>query len=211
MWSMALKIAKKYKKKLWHTGVLTSNATCTALARPLSTLEGSLGEGHYQSARLSDKACKGMIEAMLVWVMIMKGREEMHGSREEALQEERKKKEKKRKRKQKKEQKIKEKNAELRRRTKAMEIAHRQAYYDEEAKYYHAEQEYTSKRSAQASISLTPPTPIRFGWFWAGRLPWCIGTPPRPVRAAREDGGGEATEGVNGPGCNQMVTFPDSH
>jgi hypothetical protein len=33
-----------------------------------------------------------------------------------------------------------------------------------------------------ASISVTPPTPIRFGWFWAaGRLPWCIGTPPRPV------------------------------
>jgi hypothetical protein len=57
-----------------------------------------------------------------------------------------------------------------------------------------------------ASISVTPPTPIRFGWFWAGRLPWCIGTPPRPVRAAREDGGGEATEGVNGPGCDQVVT-----
>jgi hypothetical protein len=49
-----------------------------------------------------------------------------------------------------------------------------------------------------ASISVTPPTSIRFGWFWAGRLPWCIRTPPRPVRAAREGGGGEATEEVTG-------------
>ena len=50
----------------------------------------------------------------------MKGREEMHGSREEMFQEERKKKEKKRKGKQRKEQKRKENNAELRRRSKAM-------------------------------------------------------------------------------------------
>jgi hypothetical protein len=98
---ITLKIAKKYKKKLWYTRILTSNATCTALAKLLNTLEGSLGEGHYQSAQLSDKACKGMIEAMVVWIMIMKGREEMYGSREEMLQEERKKKENKRKRKQK--------------------------------------------------------------------------------------------------------------
>jgi hypothetical protein len=68
------KIAKKYKKKLWHTRILTSNATCTTLAGPLSTLGGPLGEGHYQSAQLSDKACKGMIEAMMAWIMIMKGR-----------------------------------------------------------------------------------------------------------------------------------------
>jgi acyl-ACP thioesterase len=54
-----------------------------------------------------------MIEAMMAWIMVMKGREEMHGSREEVLQEERKKKENKTKRKQKKEQKRKEKNAEL--------------------------------------------------------------------------------------------------
>jgi hypothetical protein len=35
-----------------------------------------------------------------------------------------------------------------------------------------------------------PPSPIRFAGFWAGWWPWCISTPPRPVREAREDGGG---------------------
>ena len=115
---------KKYKKRLWYTRVLTPNATCTTHAGLLNTLEGILlGERHYESTQLSDKACKGMIEAMMVWIMIMKDREEMHGSREEVLQEERKQKEKKRKRKQKKEQKRKEKNAELRRRTEAKAIA----------------------------------------------------------------------------------------
>jgi hypothetical protein len=34
--------------------------------------------------------------------------------------------------------------------------------------------------------------------FWAGWWPWCINTPPRPVRAAPEDGGGDATEEVTG-------------
>jgi hypothetical protein len=71
--------------------------------------------------------------------MIMKDREEVHGSREEMLQEESKKKEKKRKRKQKKEQKRKEKNAELRRRTEAKAIANRQAEYEnyvKDAEYY---------------------------------------------------------------------------
>jgi hypothetical protein len=47
----------------------------------------------------------------------------------------------------------------------------------------------------RASVSVTPPTPIWFAFFGAGRLPWCIRTPPRPVRAAREDGGGEANRG----------------
>jgi hypothetical protein len=85
---MALKITKKYKKKLWYTRILTPNATCTALEILLSTLKGSLGEGHCQSAQLFDTACKGMVEPMMVWIMIMKDREEMHGSREEVLQEE---------------------------------------------------------------------------------------------------------------------------
>ena len=83
---------KKYKKRLWYTRVLTPNATCTTHAGLLNTLEGILGGCHYESAQLSDKACKGMIEAMVVWIMIMKDREEMHGSREEVLQDERKKK-----------------------------------------------------------------------------------------------------------------------
>jgi hypothetical protein len=52
-----------------------------------------LGKGHYLSAHLSDRACKGMLEALVVWIMIVKGREEMNGSREEVFQEERRKKE----------------------------------------------------------------------------------------------------------------------
>jgi hypothetical protein len=86
------------------------------------------------------KAC--LNEAMVVWTMTMKGREEMHGSREEMFQEERKNKEKKRQGKQRKEQKRKENNAELRRRSKAMAIA----YYYEEAEHYYEEHEYDEER-----------------------------------------------------------------
>jgi hypothetical protein len=41
-----------------------------------------------------------------------------------------------------------------------------------------------------ASISLTPPHPIREAGFGAGRRPWCMRTSPPPVRAARGYGGG---------------------
>jgi hypothetical protein len=99
-----------------------------------------VGEDNFWRAYCSGK---GMPEAMVVWTMaiVMKGREEANGSREEMLQEE--------KQKTKKEQKRKEKNAELRRRTKAMAIAYRQAeceYYYEEAEQYHEEREYDEEQ-----------------------------------------------------------------
>jgi hypothetical protein len=98
----------KYKEKLWCTRILTPNATCTTHAGPLITMEGILGEGHYQSTQLSDRACKGVIETMVVWTMIMKDREEMHGSREEVCYKRKEKKKRKRKRKERAEKKGKE-------------------------------------------------------------------------------------------------------
>jgi hypothetical protein len=60
-----------------------------------------------------------------------------------------------------------------------------------------------------ASISVTPPpphpNPVCRVLGGVAVWPWCI-TPPRPVREAREDGGGEATEGVNGSGCDHPDT-----
>jgi hypothetical protein len=106
------------------TVVLPPYETATVHVRLWRASKGLLGEDNYWRAYYSDK---GMLEAMVVWIMVLKDREEMNGSREEMLEEERKKKEKKKKRKEKKEQKRKEKNAELRRRTKAMAIAYRQA------------------------------------------------------------------------------------
>jgi hypothetical protein len=70
---------------------------------------GPLGEDNYWRAHYSDKA---MLEATAVWIMITKDREEMNGSREEVLQEERKKKEKKRKGKQRKVKRAKKKGKE---------------------------------------------------------------------------------------------------
>jgi hypothetical protein len=70
-------------------------------------------------------------ECMAVWIMETTDLEEVIATEEMKAKEEEKK-EKKRERKQKKEQKRKERNAELRRRTKAREIAH----YDNEAEYY---------------------------------------------------------------------------
>jgi hypothetical protein len=101
-----------------------------------------LGEDNYLSAYNSDK---GMIEAMVVWVVVMKDREEM-------LQEERKGKENKRKRKQKeksrKERKRMRNYAELgakpstnittkRRRARALRYENECEYDDEQCAYYH--------------------------------------------------------------------------
>jgi hypothetical protein len=56
--------------------------------------------------------------------------------------------------------------------------------------------------SAAAGFDSPPLPPPQSGLpgagFWAGWWPWCINTPPRPVRAAPEDGGGDATEEVTG-------------
>jgi hypothetical protein len=56
--------------------------------------------------------------------------------------------------------------------------------------------------SMEASISLTPPHPIREAGFGAGRRPWCMRTSPPPVRAARGCGGGGA---VAGPRCVRLA------
>jgi arginine/serine-rich splicing factor 4/5/6/transcription factor SPN1 len=88
-------------------------------------------------------------ECVIAWITALKdGREETTITEEliQAGKKERKRKEKKRERKKRKEPKRKERNAELRRRTKAREIA----YYDNEAEYYH-----TTSRNADASKNNT--------------------------------------------------------
>jgi hypothetical protein len=59
----------------------------------------------------------------------------------------------------------------------------------------------TGTHAPRTSFSHTPPPPppIRAAGLWAGWWSWCMGTPPRPVRAAREYGEGRLWQDGRAP------------
>jgi hypothetical protein len=87
-----------------------------------------VGEENFERACLPHK---GMPDAMVVWIIAMKDREGMYGSREEMFQEEKKEERKKKENKKEKRAEKKEKKTELRRRSKAMAIEEAEHHYEE--------------------------------------------------------------------------------